>query len=163
MSDPNPDAERMAILRDEIDAVERAVLRQVDPGPRAVTISVALLVLLVALVLPWIGPHNGLEVLRGTTDPAAQVGVLPRLFAGVAVGFGVVLSTLALVLRRWGLVWASAFGCAYGTLDGMWSIWSRQTVEGAAEGTGPGVGMVLAAVAVLVLAVVWFRLAVTRV
>ncbi len=158
MSDQGPDAERMAVLRNEIDAVERAVLRHVDPGPRAVTLSVALLVLLVALVLPWIGPHSGLDVLRGTTDPAAQVGVLPRLFAGVAVGFGVVLSVLTLVVRRWGLVWASAFGCAYGALDGMWSIWSRQTVEGA----GPGVGMVLAAVAVLVLAVVWFRLAVTR-
>ena len=157
MSEPGPD-ERMAVLRNEIDAVERAVLRHVDPGPRAVTLSVALLVLLVALVLPWIGPYNGLDVLRGTTDPAAQVGVLPRLFAGVAVGFGVVLSVLTLVVRRWGLVWASAFGCAYGALDGMWSIWSRQTVEGA----GPGVGMVLAAVAVLVLAVVWFRLAVTR-
>ncbi len=158
MSEQGPDAERMAVLRNEIDAVERAVLRHVDPGPRAVTLSVALLVLLVALVLPWIGPHSGLDVLRGTTDPAAQVGVLPRLFAGVAVGFGVVLSVLTLVVRRWGLVWASAFGCAYGALDGMWSIWSRQTVEGA----GPGVGMVLAAVAVLVLAVVWFRLAVTR-
>ncbi len=158
MSDQGPDAERMAVLRNEIDAVERAVLRHVDPGTRAVTLSVALLVLLVALVLPWIGPHSGLDVLRGTTDPAAQVGVLPRLFAGVAVGFGVVLSVLTLVVRRWGLVWASAFGCAYGALDGMWSIWSRQTVEGA----GPGVGMVLAAVAVLVLAVVWFRLAVTR-
>ena len=158
MSEQGPDAERMAVLRNEIDAVERAVLRHVDPGPRAVTLSVALLVLLVALVLPWIGPYNGLDVLRGTTDPAAQVGVLPRLFAGVAVGFGVVLSVLTLVVRRWGLVWASAFGCAYGALDGMWSIWSRQTVEGA----GPGVGMVLAAVAVLVLAVVWFRLAVTR-
>jgi hypothetical protein len=157
MSEPGPD-ERMAVLRNEIDAVERAVLRHVDPGTRAVTLSVALLVLLVALVLPWIGPHSGLDVLRGTTDPAAQVGVLPRLFAGVAVGFGVVLSVLTLVVRRWGLVWASAFGCAYGALDGMWSIWSRQTVEGA----GPGVGMVLAAVAVLVLAVVWFRLAVTR-
>ena len=162
MSDQGPDAERMAVLRNEIDAVERAVLRHVDLGTRAVTLSVALLVLLVALVLPWIGPHNGLDVLRGTTDPAAQVGVLPRLFAGAAVGFGVVLSVLTLVLRRWGLVWASAFGCAYSTLDGMWSIWSRQTVEGAVEGTGPGVGMVLAAVAVLVLAVVWFRLAVTR-
>lgn len=158
MSEQGPDAERMAVLRNEIDAVERAVLRHVDPGTRAVTLSVALLVLLVALVLPWIGPHSGLDVLRGTTDPAAQVGVLPRLFAGVAVGFGVVLSVLTLVVRRWGLVWASAFGCAYGALDGMWSIWSRQTVEGA----GPGVGMVLAAVAVLVLAVVWFRLAVTR-
>jgi hypothetical protein len=157
MSEPGPD-ERMAVLRNEIDAVERAVLRHVDPGTRAVTLSVALLVLLVALVLPWVGPHSGLDVLRGTTDPAAQVGVLPRLFAGVAVGFGVVLSVLTLVVRRWGLVWASAFGCAYGALDGMWSIWSRQTVEGA----GPGVGMVLAAVAVLVLAVVWFRLAVTR-
>jgi uncharacterized spore protein YtfJ len=74
------------------------------------------------------------------------------------VGFGVVLSALALILRRWGLVLASALGCAYGTLDGMWSIWSRQTVEGA----GPGAGMVLAAVAMLVLAAVWFRLAVTR-
>lgn len=158
MSDPSPDAERMAVLRDEIDAVERAVLCRVDPGTRAVTLSVALLVLLVALVLPWIGPHSGFEVLRGTTDPAAQVGVLPRLFAGVAVGFGVVLSALTLVLRRWGLVLASALGCAYGVLDGMWSIWSRQTVEGA----GPGAGMVLAAVAVLVLAVGWFRLAVTR-
>ena len=158
MSEQGPDAERMAVLRNEIDAVERAVLRHVDLGTRAVTLSVALLVLLVALVLPWIGPHSGLDVLRGTTDPAAQVGVLPRLFAGVAVGFGVVLSVLTLVVRRWGLVWASAFGCAYGALDGMWSIWSRQTVEGA----GPGVGMVLAAVAVLVLAVVWFRLAVTR-
>jgi len=158
MSDQGPDAERMAVLRNEIDAVERAVLRHVDLGTRAVTLSVALLVLLVALVLPWIGPHSGLDVLRGTTDPAAQVGVLPRLFAGVAVGFGMVLSVLTLVVRRWGLVWASAFGCAYGALDGMWSIWSRQTVEGA----GPGVGMVLAAVAVLVLAVVWFRLAVTR-
>ena len=158
MSDPGPDAERMAILRDEIDAVERAVLRRVDPGAKAVTASVAVLVLLVALVLPWIGPHSGLEILRGTTDPAAQVGVLPRLFAGVAVGFGVVLSALALVLRRWGLVLACALGCAYGALDGMWSIWSRQTVEGA----GPGAGMVLAAVAMLVLAAVWFRLAVTR-
>lgn len=152
------DAERMAALRHEIDAVERSSLREVDPGVRAATISVALLVLLVALVLPWVGPHSGLEILRGTTDPAAEVGVLPRLFGGVAVGCGVVLSVLTLLTRRWGLVWASAFGCAYGTLDGVWAIWSRQTVEG----PGPGYGMVLAAVAMLVLTVQWFKLAVSR-
>jgi hypothetical protein len=149
----------MAVLRKEIDAVERAMLRHVDLGAKAVTVSVALLMLVVALVLPWIGPYSGLEVLRGTTDPATQVGVLPRLFAGVAVSFGVVFSVLALVLRRWGLVLVSALGCGYGVLDGMWSIWSRQTVAGA----GPGAGMVLAAVAVLVLAIVWFRVAVTRI
>lgn len=156
--DDRGDAERLAALRDEIDSVERSALRQVDPGTRAITVSVALLVLLIAFVLPWIGPFNGLEVLRGTTDPAAQVGVLPRLFAGVAVGFGVVLSGVTLVVRRWGLVWASALGCGYGALDGMWSIWSRQTVQG----DGPGIGMVLAAVAVLVLSATWFRLAISR-
>ncbi|MDQ3153186.1 MAG: hypothetical protein M3R63_16210 [Actinomycetota bacterium] len=158
MTDERGDAERLAALRDEIDAVERSALRVVDPGARAVTVSVALLALLVGFVLPWIGPANGLDVLRGTTDPAMEVGVLPRLFAGVAVAFGIVLSVLTLLVRRWGLVWASALGCGYGALDGVWSIWSRQTVDGA----GPGIGMVVAAVAVLTLSATWFRVAVTR-
>ncbi len=158
MTDERGDAERMAALRDEIDSVERSVLRVVDPGARSVTVSVALLVLLLAFVLPWVGEANGLDVLRGTTNPAAEVGVLPRLFGGVAVGFGIVLSVLTLLVRRWGLVWASALGCAYATLDGVWSIWSRQTVEGA----GPGIGMVLAALAVLTLSATWFRIAVSR-
>lgn len=154
------DAERLAALRDEIDAVERSALRVVDPGARAVTVSVALLVLLVAFVLPWIGSDNGLDVLRGTADPAAQVGVLPRLFAGVAVGFGIVLSVATLLVRRWGLVWASALGCGYATLDGVWAIWARQTVE--APAPGPGIGLVVATLAALALSATWFRVAVTR-
>ncbi len=152
------DSRETAALRDEIDSVERAALRTVDPGARAVVIAGAVMVLLIATLLPWIGPASGWEVLRGTTTPGLDVGVLPRLFAAVALGFGVVLSVLALLSRRWGLVWASALGCAYCVVDGIWAIWSRQTTDG----PGPGAGMVLAVLAVLVLATQWLRLAWSR-
>ncbi|MGH3952286.1 MAG: Rv2732c family membrane protein [Pseudonocardiaceae bacterium] len=152
------DSDRMDRLRAEIDAVERSALRRVDPGARAVVIAGAIMVLLVATSLPWVGGASGWEVLRGTADPADGVGLLPRLFAAVALGFGVGLSALALITRRWGLVWASALGCGYGVLDGVWAIWSRQTTAGA----GPGAGLILAVLAVAVLAAQWFRLVVSR-
>lgn len=152
------DPDRMEELRAEIDAVERAALRRVDPGTRTVVIAGAIMMLLLAASLPWVGSASGWEVLRGNANPADQVGLLPRLFAAVALGVGVGLSALALLTRRWGLVWASALGCAYGVLDGVWAIWSRQTTDGA----GPGAGLVLAVLAVAVLAAQWFRLAVSR-
>jgi hypothetical protein len=83
---------------------------------------------------------------------------LPRMFGGVALGLGVGVSVLALVTRRWGLVWASALGCTYCVLDGVWAIWSRQTVHG----PGPGIGLILAVLAVAVLAAQWLRLALSR-
>lgn len=147
-----------AALRDEIDSVERTALRTVDPGAHAVVIAAAVMLLLIAALLPWIGGSSGWEVLRGTTEPALDVGLLPRLFAAVAIGFGVVLSLLTLLTRRWGLVWVSALGCAYCVVDGIWAIWSRQTTDG----PGPGVGMVLAVLAVVVLASQWLRLAWSR-
>lgn len=151
--------EDITALRAEIDAVERAALRQVDLGARGGVIAAAVMVLLlVSAGLPWIGTGSGLEVLRGTTDPALQVGLLPRLFAAAALGFGVTLSVLALLTRRWGLVWASALGCGLCVLYGVWAIWARQTTEG----PGPGLGMVLAELAVLLLATQWFRLAWSR-
>ncbi|MGH3977413.1 MAG: Rv2732c family membrane protein [Pseudonocardiaceae bacterium] len=158
MSGGRDGPEDLSALRAEIDAVERSALRRVDPGAHAVVIAAAVLVLLVAIALPWIGADSGWDVLRGTTDPAADVGLLPRLFAVVALAFGVVLSALALLTRRWGLVWASALGCGYCVVDGVWAIWSRQTVDG----PGPGLGLVLAELAVLLLAAQWFRLAWSR-
>jgi hypothetical protein len=153
-----PDPEGIAELRAEIDAVERSTLRQVDPGGRAVVISAAIMVLLLAVTLPWVGQASGWDVLSGAANPVDRVGLLPRMFGGVALGLGVGLSVLALVTRRWGLVWASALGCTYCVLDGVWAIWSRQTVHG----PGPGIGLVLAVLAITVLAVQWLRLALSR-
>jgi hypothetical protein len=152
------DPDGIAALRAEIDAVERSALRRVDPGVRAAVISGAIMMLLLAITLPWVGHATGWDVLSGTANPVDRVGVLPRMFGGVALGLGVGLSALALVTRRWGLVWASAVGCTYCVLDGVWAIWSRQTVPGA----GPGIGLVLAVLATAVLAVQWLRLALSR-
>jgi hypothetical protein len=152
------DPDDLAVLHAELDAVERSALRRVDPGVRAVVIAGAIMVLLLAITLPWVGDASGWDVLSGTANPVDRVGLLPRMFGGVALGLGVGLSLLALLTRRWGLVWVSALGCAYGVLDGVWAIWSRQTVTG----PGPGIGLVLAALAMAVLAVQWLRLALSR-
>lgn len=154
------DFDRINEIRAELDAVERSALRRVDPGHAALVIAAAIMVLLLATSLPWVGAASGWEVVRGAADPADQVGALPRLFAAVALGLGVGLSALALLTRRWGLVWASALGCGYCVLDGVWAIWSRQTAAGGAA--GPGAGLVLAELAVAVLAAQWFRLAMSR-
>ena len=90
---------------------------------------------------------------------ADRVGLLPRLFGGVALAAGIGLSGLALATRRWGLVWASALSCTYCVLDGIWAIWSRQTAHGA---PGPGIGLVLAVLAIAVLAMQWLKLALSR-
>jgi hypothetical protein len=152
------DPDGIAALRAEIDAVERAALRRVDPGVRAAVIAGAIMVLLLAIILPWVGDASGWDVLKGTANPVDRVGLLPRMFGGVALGLGVGLSMLALITRRWGLVWASALGCTYCVLDGVWAIWSRQTVHG----PGPGIGLVLAVLAMAVLAVQWLRVALSR-
>jgi hypothetical protein len=121
-------------------------------------ISGAIMVLLLAVTLPWVGQASGWQVLSGSANPADRVGLLPRMFGIVVLGAGIGLSVLALVTRRWGLVWASALGCAYCVLDGVWAIWSRQTTHG----PGPGIGLVLAVLAMMVLAVQWIKLAVSR-
>ena len=105
-------------LRAEIDAVERLALRRVDLGVRAAVIAAAIMVLLLATSLPWVGGASGWEVLRGSTDPADQVGLLPRLFAAAALGLGVGLSALALLTRRWAWSgparWAAPIACSTG-------------------------------------------------
>ena len=152
------DPEGIAALRAEIDEVERSVLRRVDPGGRAVVISGAIMVLLLAVTLPWVGQTSGWDVLSGTVNPIDRIGLLPPMFGAVALMSGIGLSVLALLTCRWGLVWASALGCAYAVLDGVWAIWSRQT----AHGPGPGIGLVLAVLAMVVLATQWLRLALSR-
>jgi hypothetical protein len=129
---------------------------QLDPGATALAIAVAVLVLLGAQVLPWAGPSNGWQVLLG----AGHLGVLPRLFATTSALFGVLGSAAALTTRLWAIGWACAFGGGFSVVNGMWAVWSRQTAPGG--GTGPGPGLVLALLAMVVLTVLWVRVAWSR-
>lgn len=145
-------------LDQELADIARGVERRTDPGSTALTVAVAVLVLLASLALPYSGAVRGWEILAGL---APELGLLPRLFTVTAIGFGVVGSALALATRWWGLAWVCAVGCGFTVVDGVWAIWSRQTVvpEG---GAGPAFGLVLALLAVLVLAVSWVRIALRR-
>ncbi|SDH12596.1 hypothetical protein SAMN05216553_116110 [Lentzea fradiae] len=145
-------------LRKEIDSVEQQAAKRIDPGTGALTISIAVLALLVSLVLPWIGDATGLGVLLGESQ-----GVLPRLFAFLALGVGVLGSGITLAVRRWGLAWVCALGLFAASVVGVLSIWTQQTTtSNKVVGPGPGLGLTIAVIAVVVLLVKWVKIAASR-
>jgi hypothetical protein len=146
--------EELTELNRELSGVERRVERRIDPGGIALGVTLAMLVLMVSLVLPWTGDAQGWEILAGSRT----FGALPRLFTFTSLGFGLVVGSLALATRWWALALLTAVGCGISVVNGVWAIWSRQTGV-LTGGTGPGVGMVLAAVAVIVLTACWVRIA----
>ncbi len=150
--------ERSEPMDAELAGIAANMERRTDPGSTAVTVSIGVLVLLATLALPWVGSTPGWEVLAGL-EPT--LGLLPRLFAFTALGFGVVGSALALATRWWALAWVCAVGCGFSVVDGVWAIWSRQTVV-LQGGEGPGFGLVIAVLTVLVLAASWVRIALRR-
>jgi hypothetical protein len=145
-------------LRKEIDAVERTAARRIDPGTGALTISIAVLALLVSLVLPWVGEHTGLQVVLGESAV-----FLPRLFSFFALGIGVLGSGVTLAVRRWGLAWVCALGLFAGSVTGVLSIWTQQTTtSNKTIGPGPGIGLIIAVLAVIFLLVKWVKIAASR-
>ena len=148
-------------LRNEIDEVERQTVRTVDLGPRALTIAVSVFVLIIGHVLPWMSGANGLDVLFGHHDAIGKASMVPRLFAGTSLCFGILCSALALMTRRWALAWVCALGGWFASVDGVLAIWSRQSSAGAGA-SGPGIGLVIAEVAMILIAAQWLRMAWSR-
>ncbi len=162
--EPGPAEDRdLAGLRDEIDRVERdAVRRQarsVDLGGRALAIAVAVFVLIIGLILPWMSGASGFDVLLGTGsgDAVGKASIVPRLFAATSLAFGVLASALALTTRLWAFTWVCALGGWFASVDGVLAIWSRQSSAG-----DVGIGLVIAWVAMVVIASLWFRTAWSR-
>ncbi|MBM7776370.1 hypothetical protein JOD54_006574 [Actinokineospora baliensis] len=151
--------EELASLRAEIDAVERAA--PVDLGFRAILLAVAVFALIIGYVLPWMGSAAGWQVLLATGDATGKAGAVPRLFAATALGFGILASALALSLRRWTLTWIAALGGWFAAVDGLLAIWTRQSTAGL-NSPGPGVGLIISEVAVIVLAALWLKTAWSR-
>jgi hypothetical protein len=157
----NNDDIQLDALRTEIEAAERRVARGIDPGPRAFFVSILVFVLLASFILPHTGDVRGWDVLFGSHGAgAAAVGLPSRVFAWLALVFGVGFSMLALVTRRWALAWVALAGSAIAGAAGMLAIWSRQTVS--AGHPGPGWGLIVAWLTVLVLIYHWARVVWSR-
>lgn len=153
----------LTALRVEIDRVERGVLRRIDPGMRAMVIAVAVLVVIIAGLLPWVNGVSGWQVLFGASSGTdSKIDVVPRLFALGVFLFGLLGSVLALGTRRWGVAWLCALGSGAFTVLGVLSIWSQQTTASHQPGPGPGPGLILAVLAMLVLVITWARVVWSR-
>lgn len=157
----NNDDVQLGALRTEIEAAERRVARGIDPGPRAFFVSILVFVLLASFILPHTGNVRGWDVLFGSHGAGAAAVALPsRVFAWLALVFGVGFSMLALVTRRWALAWIALAGTAIAGAAGMLAIWSRQTVS--AGHPGPGWGLIVAWLTVLALTYHWARVVWSR-
>ncbi|WP_433799149.1 Rv2732c family membrane protein [Actinomycetospora sp. CA-084318] len=132
-----------------------SISREVDFGPKVLVVAIAIFVLLVAAILRWTAAGaTGWQVVSG--DPG--VTALPRLFSVLALVFGVGLSVASVMTRRWVLVFVTAAGCAVTSVTGVWAVWSQNTVPGG----GPGFGLVLALLAMVVLTGRWAGWAFSR-
>ncbi|OBG48214.1 hypothetical protein A9X03_10765 [Mycobacterium sp. E1715] len=158
MMEEHPDFDA---LRTEIEAAERRVARGFDPGPRGFVVAILVFVLLGSFILPHTGAVRGWDVLFSSHGAGAAAVALPsRVFAWLALVFGVGFSMLALVTRRWALAWIALAGSALAGAAGLLAIWSRQTV--AAGHPGPGVGLIAAWIVVLTLTYQWARVVWSR-
>jgi hypothetical protein len=143
-------------LREEIEAAERRVAREIDPGARALVVAILVFVLLGSFALPHTGDVRGWDVLFGSHGAGAAAVALPsRVFAWLALVFGVGFSMLSLMTRRWALAWVALAGSAIASAAGMLAVWSRQTV--AAGHPGPGLGLFVAWITVMLLTFHWAR------
>jgi hypothetical protein len=148
-------------LRNEIEAAERRVAREIEPGPRALVVAILVFVLLGSFILPHTGSVRGWDVLFSSNGAGAAAVALPsRVFAWLALVFGVGFSMLALMTRRWALAWVALAGSAIASAAGLLAVWSRQTV--AAGHPGPGVGLIVAWITVILLTFHWARVVWSR-
>ena len=153
----------------DLEAAERKVAGEIDPGARALVVAILVFVLIVSFILPHAGAARGIDVVMGD-NTAIGVGIaLPsRVFCWLALVFGVGFSGLALLTRRWALAWVALAGSTGASLTGLLAVWSRQTATvGHASGPGithpgPGYGLILAWITIILLAFHWARVVWTR-
>jgi hypothetical protein len=145
----------------DIEDAERRIAREIDPGARALVVAGLVFVILLTFVLPHTGHARGLDVLLGDDAAVREAIALPsRVFTWLALVFSVGFSVLALVTRRWGVAWIALAGSALACPVGMLAVWSRQTV---AHGhPGPGIGLIVAWIAVILLTFHWARVVWSR-
>lgn len=151
-----PDNGNFDQFKEELEAAERRVAGEIDPGARALVIAIGIFVMLLSFLLPHTGAANGWDVLVHSEDATGAAVSLPsRLFVWLALVFTIGFSMLALLTRRWALAWIALAGSSVTCVLGLLAVWSRQTA--AEPYPGPGIGLILAWLTVIVVTYHWAR------
>jgi hypothetical protein len=162
MTEESSEETELAGLRAQVDQVETGLMRRIDPGGLALVISVCVLVLAICALLPWVNGVSGWQVLADQGNGQNKVDILPRVFALGVFVFGFLCSALALGFRRWSIAWLATLGSGLFTVLGLVSIWSQQTTTSHLAGPGPGAGLIISVLAMLVVAISWVRVVWSR-
>ncbi|HTM83725.1 MAG TPA: hypothetical protein VL179_02295 [Mycobacterium sp.] len=162
MTSDDPDkAGSFDAYRADLERVERRIAREIEPGGRALVVSILVFVLLASFILPHTGDVRGWDLLFGSDTATVAAVTLPmRVFSWLALVFGVGFSMLALVTRRWAVAWVALAGSAIACVIGLLAIWSRQTA--AVGQPGPAVGLLIAWFTVIALTFHWARVVWSR-
>lgn len=162
MTSDDPDkAGAFDAYRADLERVERRIAREIEPGGRALVVSILVFVLLASFILPHTGDVRGWDLLFGSDTATVAAVTLPmRVFGWLALVFGVGFSMLALVTRRWAVAWVALAGSAIACVIGLLAIWSRQTA--AVGQPGPAVGLLIAWFTVIALTFHWARVVWSR-
>ena len=111
-------------FRADIEAAERRIAREIEPGGRALVVAILVFILLASFILPHTGNVRGWDVLFSTHGSGAAAVALPsRVFGWLALVFGVGFSMLALLTRRWALAWVALAGSAVASAAGLLAVW----------------------------------------
>ncbi|AEF40160.1 Rv2732c family membrane protein [Hoyosella subflava] len=150
-------------FRRDFAAAERRVAGEIDPGKGAVFAAVLVLALLLSFTLPHAGTANGWDVLVSSEAANDEsIKITSQLFGWFAAVFGVGFAVLALVTRRWVFSLIAAGGCFVGSFLGVLAIWSRQTLAPLEAGGGPGAGLVVGLIAMILLFLTWLTIALSH-
>ncbi|OBJ33222.1 hypothetical protein [Mycolicibacter heraklionensis] len=161
MSGSGDNQHNFEAYRADIEAAERRVAGEIDPGGRGLVVAICVFVLLGSFLLPHTGSVRGWDVLfpgEGTNE--ALVTLPSQLFMWLALVFGVGFSLLALVTRRWTVAWVALAGSAVAAAVGLLAVWSRQTAV--LGDPGPGIGLILGWITLIVLTFHWARVVWSR-
>lgn len=161
MSGSGDDHRDFEAYRADIEAAERRVAGEIDPGGRGLVVAICVFVLVGSFLLPHTGSVRGWDVLFPGNGTDETLVTLPsQLFMWLALVFGVGFSLLALTTRRWTVAWIALAGSGVASAAGLLAVWSRQT---AVHGSpGPGIGLILGWITVVVLTFHWARVVWSR-
>ena len=159
-------------FRKDFERAEKKVAGEIEPGIQGVVLAVLIFALLGSFALPHVGEAKGWEVISGSASAQHEaIAFTSEIFLWIALVFGGLLGILTLVTRRWALAWIVSAGTTIGIVFGVLAIWSRQTtsqklagpgssqeaLDGAAHMAGPGIGLIVMLILLILLTYTWLR------
>ncbi|MDU0477891.1 hypothetical protein QVA66_01405 [Staphylococcus chromogenes] len=132
----------------DLAAKERDVAKRLDMSGYRIALLAGPALVVVSWFLPYTGPITGLD-LATFTQASVDYGIAPpeRMFVWISALGPVGLTLAAYFLRSTRLAQIGWIVSGIAMFFSLFAIWMRQTRD---QGMGPGPGMILAALAILV-------------